>query len=126
MVVEDDRALLELLVDYFEHQGVEVVVAEGAEEALDKLRGGERPDVILTDLRMPKVSGEELLARLQADPRWASIPVALMSGDPGRLAFTGAVGLPVLAKPFTIDELNAALMRHCAGVGDVEDLGAAS
>jgi CheY-like chemotaxis protein len=118
MVVEDDRALLELLVDYFEHQGVDLVTAEGAEEALRRLANGPRPDVILTDLRMPKVSGEELLERLRADPRWASIPVAVMTGDPARLAFKSAAGLPVLAKPFTIDELNATLARHCAGLDE--------
>ena len=67
---------------------------------------------------MPHGSGEELLARLRADPRWSGIPVALMSGDPGRLSFRAIGGLPVLAKPFTIDELNEVLARHCSGLAD--------
>ena len=112
MIVEDDRALLELLVDYFEHQGVEVIAAERALEAIEKLTEGPRPDVILTDLRMPKVSGEEFVARLRADARWADIPIALMSGDAGRLAVVDGEALPALAKPFTIDELNDVLARY--------------
>jgi CheY-like chemotaxis protein len=115
MVVEDDRALLELLSDYFENEGVDVVAVEGAEQALARLTSGEPlPDVILLDLRMPKVSGEQLLERLRAMPGLSRLPVAVMSGDPARLAFTGGAGL---AKPFTIDELNAVLARHCAGFG---------
>lgn len=115
MVVEDDRALLELLIDYFESEHVELVAVEGAEEALDRLRKDERlPDLILVDLRMPKVSGEELIGRLRATPEWAHIPLAAMSGDLTRLEFSGHEGLPVLAKPFSIDELNALLAQHVA------------
>jgi CheY-like chemotaxis protein len=118
MIVEDDRALLELLVDYFEPEGLEVLAAESVPQAMKHLESGEPlPDVILLDLRLPKVSGEQMLERLRADPRWANIPVALMSGDPGRLAFTGGQGLSSLAKPFTIDELNTVIARHCAGFG---------
>jgi CheY-like chemotaxis protein len=118
MVVEDDRALLELLVDYFEGEGIEAVAVEGAEQALARLTSGESlPDVILIDLRMPKVTGEQLLERLRATPGLAHLPVAVMSGDPARLAFTGGEGVPALAKPFTIDELNAVLAHHCEGFG---------
>ena len=115
--MEDDRALLELLTDYFESEGLEIEAVDGAEKALEKLRKGPRPDVILMDLRMPKVSGEELLQRLRANPDWSTIPVALMSGDPGRLAFSGPEHVAKLSKPFTIDELNAALAQHCAELG---------
>lgn len=114
MVVENDRSLLDLLVDYFESEGVEVVGVEGAEEALGRLRAAEHlPEVILIDLRMPRVSGEELLARLHDEPAWAGIPVAVMSGDLQRLEFTRREGVPLLAKPFTIEELNDALARQC-------------
>lgn len=118
LVVEDDRALLELLLDYFESEKVEVIAAEDAAQALAKLAEDPLPDVVLLDLRLPEVSGEELLARMRADPRLARLPVALMSGDPGRLALTRAEGLPQLAKPFSIDELDAALALHCAELRD--------
>jgi CheY-like chemotaxis protein len=115
MVVEDDRALLELLIDYFESEHVEVVAAERAEQALERLEDVERlPDLMLVDLRMPKVSGEEFVQRVRADPRWAHIPIVVMSGDLARLEFGGHEGLPTLAKPFSIDELNALLSRHMA------------
>jgi CheY-like chemotaxis protein len=115
MVVEDDRALLELLLDYFESEHVELVAVERAEKALERLASDERlPDFILVDLRMPEMSGEQLLERLRANPGWAKIPVAVMSGDLGRLEFSGHSGVPVLAKPFSVDELNALLSRHVA------------
>jgi hypothetical protein len=41
-----------------------------------------------------------------------------MSGDAGRLAVADGESLPALEKPFTIDELNAVLARHCGPVGD--------
>ena len=118
LVVEDDRALLELLRDYFEAEKVEVVAVEDAGQALARLAEDPLPDVVLLDLRLPKVSGEELLARMRADPRLARLPVALMSGDPGRLALTRAEGLPSLAKPFSVDELDAVLERYCGELRD--------
>jgi CheY-like chemotaxis protein len=115
MVVEDDRALLELLIDYFESEHVEIVAVERAEQALERLRKDERlPDLMLVDLRMPEVTGEELIHRVRAEPRWAGIPIVVMSGDLARLEFGGHEGLPVLAKPFSIDELNELLSRYMA------------
>ena len=108
--------MLELLIDYFEAQGIEVAAADGAEEALELLNSGSPPDVILMDLRMPKVSGEELLEQLRANLVWAGIPVAVMSGDSSRLAFTGRPEVPTLAKPFSIDELVAVLSQHCSNL----------
>jgi DNA-binding response OmpR family regulator len=117
MIVEDDRALLELLREYFDQQGVEVVAVDKAAKAIEHLeRGAPYPDVVLLDLRMPDVSGEQFLERLRAHPAWSAIPVALMSGDPARLSLA-ASGLPSIAKPFTIEELDAVLARHCDVVG---------
>lgn len=63
LIAEDDPAVLKNLLDYFEDNGFEVVTAENGKIALEKFNS-EKPDVVLTDLDMPVMSGTELLATL--------------------------------------------------------------
>jgi PAS domain S-box-containing protein len=79
LIVDDDRNVLELLVDLLELEGYEVVGAsDGAEGAELALSFG--PDVVLSDVVMPRVNGLELCRRLKQDPQTSSIPVLLISG----------------------------------------------
>ena len=82
LVVEDDRDTRELLVESLAHEGFDAVGAENGAVALEVLRGEARPDVVLLDLRMPVLSGWDLLRIRQADPRLLLIPVIVMTGEP--------------------------------------------
>jgi len=79
LIVDDDRNVLELLVDLLELEGYEVAGAsDGAEGADLALSFG--PDVVLSDVVMPRVNGLELCRRLKQNPQTSSIPVLLISG----------------------------------------------
>jgi CheY-like chemotaxis protein len=76
------------------------VAADGV-EALAELRSGPRPSVILLDLRLPRLGGEEFLHEMRADPRFEHLPVITMTGGAG--AADGIVAR--LHKPVDVDDL---------------------
>ena len=78
LVVEDDPVILRLLEVNFELEGYRVLVAHDGAEGIEVARA-ERPDVVISDIMMPSVSGIELLETLKADPATASIPIILLS-----------------------------------------------
>jgi CheY-like chemotaxis protein len=80
LVVDDEPGLQKLLRRHAERQGLDVVEAVTSAEALVKARAG-KLDLILLDMHLPDGNGLELLAKLQADPRTASIIVVVWSGS---------------------------------------------
>lgn len=78
LVVEDDEALREGLVDLLGGSGYEVVSATQGEEALERLREF-RPEVVLLDLVMPVMDGLSFLAEKNRRPALAGIPVVAMT-----------------------------------------------
>src|SRR5687767_3501762 len=79
LIVDDDRRVLDLLIDLLELEGYEIAAASDGAEGHDMVHSF-GPDVVLSDVVMPHVSGLELCRRLQNDPRPASMPVLLISG----------------------------------------------
>jgi signal transduction histidine kinase len=87
----------------------EVVTAPDGEAALDALRH-ERPDLILSDVMMPRLDGYGLLAAIRAEPRFRDLPVILLSaraGDEARVEGLDAGADDYLVKPFAARELLA-------------------
>jgi DNA-binding response OmpR family regulator len=78
LVVDDDPVILRLLQVNFELEGIEVVTAPDGDEGL-KLAQSDPPDLVISDIMMPKVNGLELLAALRSSPDTASMPVILLS-----------------------------------------------
>ena len=78
LVIDDDPVILRLLEVNFEMEGFDVRMAGDGVEGLDAARA-EPPDVIVSDVMMPRMSGLELLAGLKADDLTAAIPVILLS-----------------------------------------------
>ena len=77
MVVDDEQAYLQLMVDYFNSHGYEVHAANNLEDTL-KIFRRERPKVVLLDFNMPFATGEKLLPMLQSvDP---AVRVIVVSG----------------------------------------------
>ena len=81
LVIEDDSVARMLLGTILEEAGYAVVTAANGREALDHLRAGERPFVILLDLKMPVMSGWEFREEQRRDPDLAAIPVVVLSAD---------------------------------------------
>jgi len=78
LVVDDDPVILKLLEVNFEMEGFTVLVAHDGAEGIDVARS-ERPDVIVSDIMMPKKSGLELVTELKGDPDTSDIPIILLS-----------------------------------------------
>ncbi|HEU5131781.1 MAG TPA: response regulator, partial [Pyrinomonadaceae bacterium] len=79
LIVDDDRRVLDLLIDLLELEGYDVATASDGAEGYDIVHSF-GPDVVLSDVVMPRVNGLELCRRLKNDSRTASIPVLLISG----------------------------------------------
>jgi CheY-like chemotaxis protein len=83
LLVEDDPGDVVLIQEAFEHNKVRNrlhVVGDGV-EAMAFLRngGGERPDLVLLDLNLPRKDGREVLAEVKSDPELRSIPVVVLT-----------------------------------------------
>ncbi|HXQ72427.1 MAG TPA: PAS domain S-box protein, partial [Pyrinomonadaceae bacterium] len=79
LIVDDDRRILDLLVELLELEGYQVAGGADGAEGLD-LAHSFGPDVVVSDVVMPVVGGLELCRRLKEDPRTAHVPVLLISG----------------------------------------------
>jgi DNA-binding response OmpR family regulator len=78
LVVDDDPVILRLLQVNFELEGIDVAIAVDGEEGL-KMVQSDPPDLVISDIMMPKVNGLELLAALRSSPDTSSLPVILLS-----------------------------------------------
>jgi len=82
LVVDDDRDFVRLLSRLLDNpvRRYTVRTAYCGQEALEMLRRWE-PDLLLLDLRLPDISGEEIIRRMQADGRWRGIPIIVVTGQ---------------------------------------------
>jgi CheY-like chemotaxis protein len=78
LVVEDHADLREMLAVLLESEGFQVQTASNGKEALDSLKQA-RPSVILLDLMMPVMSGDEFRRRQLQEPEFAHVPVICMT-----------------------------------------------
>ena len=108
LVVDDERTVRDLFRDVLAETGHRVEVAASGAEALERLRSGSVPCVILTDVRMPRMDGFELEREIARDPQLGSVPVVVLTGDK-ILSFVS----PARDKPFSAEELNALVLRAC-------------
>lgn len=84
LVAEDEALIAWLLRTELEAQGYEVAVFPDGMHALEEVRRGAAFDVLVTDLNMPRMRGEELIRRLRQERR--GLPVVVMIGSPPRTA----------------------------------------
>jgi two-component system response regulator MprA len=82
LVVEDHHDTLDAVVAMLDRLGLAVVTATNGEEAKRQLDGGLRPQVILVDLMLPKVSGWDLLQYVREQPELRQIPTVVMTAFP--------------------------------------------
>ncbi|MEZ0393396.1 MAG: sigma-54-dependent transcriptional regulator [Pseudobdellovibrionaceae bacterium] len=80
LIIDDDLELAEMTAAFFRQKDHQVMISEDAEVSLkDLLKKKESPDLVIVDLRMPKISGIQLIQKLQENQ--LLIPVILITGD---------------------------------------------
>jgi two-component system phosphate regulon response regulator PhoB len=109
LVVEDEPAIQELIALNLEQAGSRAVLADSAEQALERIRE-ELPDLVLLDWMLPGESGLELARRLRGDARTKKLPIIMLTArgdeeDKLRGLETGADDY--ITKPFSVKELQA-------------------
>ncbi|MFN2298031.1 MAG: response regulator transcription factor [Anaerolineales bacterium] len=113
LVAEDERDIRDLIVFTLTYGKHQVVAVSNGEEVLENTRR-EQPDLILLDVRMPRMTGYEACRRLKADPTLRHIPVIFLSakGQEAEVQ-TGleAGAAEYILKPFSPDQLNKRIME---------------
>jgi CheY-like chemotaxis protein len=110
LVVDDDQSIRVGLSTLLREEGYEVECSANGREALDLIRSGTRPCMILLDLGMPIMDGFGFLDAQDADPQLGPIPVVVITAG----GLTGKIrGRPVLPKPLRVERLLQVVERFC-------------
>ena len=117
LVIDDDPVILELLRVNFEIEGFDVICATDGEEGFQRAQA-EQPDVVISDIMMPRRDGLQLLNDLKADPGTEDLPVILLSAKAQKTEVQQGLEMGAddyITKPFDplelIDRLNAVMTR---------------
>ncbi|WP_243373141.1 response regulator [Geotalea sp. SG265] len=124
LLAEDNAALAQMLQTFLAAQGLEALIAGTGTEAL-RVLSSSKVDLLLLDLKLPELSGVELLQRLRKSPEWATLPVVIMTGVyRGEKYALGAQKLGVrhyLEKPFSRQAFLDAVQSSLADMQRAEE-----
>jgi putative two-component system response regulator len=109
LIVDDEPEVREALQEFLEDEGCRVATVSNGAEALKFLDGDPLPCVVILDLIMPGMTGNEVYNRMQGSPRLSGVPVVVSTSDPSR-APAGAV---VVRKPVDLTRLLGFIRQHC-------------
>ena len=118
LVVEDNALNIKLFCDLLSAHGHEALPVTDSRVALDAAREF-RPDLVITDIQLPYVSGLELICQIRAEPELAEVPIMAVtayaaSGDDERIRAAGAqayVSKPISVARF-VQEVSALLPKE--------------
>ena len=111
LVVDDEPTIRELVADALREAGYQVYLAANGAEAL-QLMQGHAPDAIVLDLMMPFLDGSGFVELKRLNPRFAAIPVLVVTAAYGAYAAAERLGADAcLSKPFELDDLVSAVDR---------------
>jgi len=118
LVVDDSVTMVMSLKTTLSINGFKAETASNGREALDRLRAGLKPDLILTDINMPEMTGMELIRNVRAMPGLKFVPILTLTTESdaakrseGKLA--GATGW--LVKPVSGNDLVAVIRKVLPG-----------
>lgn len=127
LVVDDSAVMRTMVVRTLKMSGIPLASVHEAANGEDGLRllGEEWIDLLLLDINMPVMNGEEMLQRVRANPDTREIRVIVVSteGSETRLASLQELGASIVHKPFAPTTLRNTILR-VTGVSDAEYYGA--
>ncbi len=108
MVVDDEKNLRTLLGEVLENEGFEVITAESGMECLKKLKKA-KPDIIIMDMMMPKMSGYDTIRKIREDPKTKDLRIIVLTASRVEEASLYELSkfkiLDYINKPFDIKEI---------------------
>ena len=114
LVIDDEDDLRDSIVELLASQDYNVACAADGQEALARLRGDAKPDLILLDLMMPNMDGWEFREAQRQDPALASIPVVVMTATRNHRPIDVD---QILYKPVDPDTMIAVVDEYCSPTG---------
>jgi len=108
LVVDDDEMIRDTLCELVEMAGCAALAAANGAEAL-KVLALHKPCLVILDLLMPVMTGQELLAAMRAKPALAEVPVVISTSAPDR----APAGVPIIPKPIDIAKVVEWMQRTC-------------
>jgi CheY-like chemotaxis protein len=108
LVVDDELSSLKFISHFLRKEGYEVTEANDGAEAIE-LIDNSRFDLVLSDVRMPRVDGVALAGHVRS--REPTIPIILMTGVPADLTAMLGYNVPCLGKPLSLDDLRSNILR---------------
>ena len=110
LIIEDDDRFAKIVYDYAHKRGLHCLIANDGETGL-QLVANRQPDAIILDLKLPGISGWEVLDRLKSNPDTRHIPVHIISiNDEDQNAYKmGAMGF--ISKPVSIEDLEQVFQK---------------
>jgi len=109
VIIEDD-AYMQLILSEFLNNVYEIETFNDVLDAINYLQNGNMPDLIISDLNTPRISGLELITQLKASSFFKSIPIIIISGDDSsdkRIKCLNTGADDYIVKPFNPVELEA-------------------
>ena len=122
LVVEDEQAILEIITFFLEDEGYQVLQALNGEAALSLLEEA-RPDLIISDIRMPGMDGFAFCEEVRANPDFGQLPFIFLTGRDERADVRRGMGLGAddyLTKPFEPEELLSAVQVRLARAAETQ------
>jgi two-component system sensor histidine kinase/response regulator len=122
LVVEDEEAILEIITLFLEDEGFHVRQALNGETALALLEEA-KPDLIISDIRMPGMDGFALCEQVRANPDFGQLPFIFLTGRDERADVRRGMGLGAddyLTKPFEPEELLSAVQVRLARAAETQ------
>ncbi|MBV6654485.1 MAG: response regulator [Mameliella sp.] len=107
LLIEDTPNIRENIAEYFEIKGYSVATAENGKEGWEALQN-QTPDLVICDVKMPKLSGFEIKARANQDEKLKDIPFVFLSAAAQKADISKGKALGArayLTKPFDMNEL---------------------
>jgi len=112
LIVDDEAEIVELVSMVLEQDDRSIFAAYDGEQALEIVRE-EQPDLVLSDIMMPRLDGRELCKRIRADSNISGTVIILMSAV-HKLEATDCDADGLIRKPFDISTISGLINRHLA------------
>jgi CheY-like chemotaxis protein len=119
LIVDDEFGLADVIAEILAEAGYDVAIAINGKLGLLSM-AETTPDLVLLDMMMPVLDGPAMLHTLRADPKYADIPVVMMTSLPEALPADDVfLYQAVLHKPFTQEKLLSTLEQVLDAIGEL-------